>query len=155
MTVDLRPWRRLLAVWLPAIVLCRGTGVLRLADLGVRRAADPGPGPRPRTRGGARAARGPSRATGGDRARVAEPERQFATLHDEVFGSLDERMTDILRAVGSATRNAGLLPGSYSYTATKDSKTGFIRFGIQFSVSRASTGRSDRCWPSCSRAPSS
>ena len=36
--------------------------------------------------------------------------------------------------MGSATRNAGLLPDSYSYTASEDRATGFVRFGIQFSV---------------------
>jgi Tfp pilus assembly protein PilO len=51
-----------------------------------------------------------------------------------VFGSLEDRLTRILRAVGAATRSSGLRPGSYSYSANEDRSTGFIRFGVRFSV---------------------
>ncbi len=135
MTVDLRPWRRLLPVWLPAVVLCLGTIALfawQTSESGGRRAQV-----RDRVLDlEAELARveGLMRATGGDREWVEETERQFTTLHDEVFGTLDGRLTDILRAVGSATRNAGLLPGSYSYSAQEDTKTGFVRFSINFGV---------------------
>lgn len=135
MTVDLRPWRRLLPVWLPAVVLCLGAAVLyawQTSESGGRRAQV-----RDRVLDlEAELARVESlmRATGGDREWVEETERQFTTLHNEVFGTLDGRLTDILRAVGSATRNAGLLPGSYSYSAKEDNKTGFVRFSIQFGV---------------------
>ncbi len=135
MTLDVRPWRRLLSIWLPAVVLCLGAVVLyvwQTSESGDRRAQvqdrvvnlD------------AELKRLDSlmQATGGDREWVADIERQFTNLHDEVFGTLDGRLTNILRAVGSATRDAGLLPGSYSYSATVDKDTGFIRFGIQFSV---------------------
>jgi hypothetical protein len=73
-------------------------------------------------------------AARGDRDRVAELEVQFTELNASVFGTLEGRLTDILRAVGSATRNAGLLPGSYSYAATEERGSGFIRFSIMFSV---------------------
>jgi Tfp pilus assembly protein PilO len=135
MTFDLRPWRRLLAVWLPAIALCAAAAALFLwqsSESGGRRAQV-----RSRIEELEREIarlEGLRTATSSDRARVAELERQFATLHGEVFQSLDERLTDILRAVGSATRDAGLLPGNYAYTAAEDRGTGFIRFGIQFSV---------------------
>jgi len=135
MTVDLRPWRRLLPVWLPAVVLCLGAAVLyawQTSESGGRRAQV-----RDRVLDlEAELARieGLMRATGGDREWVEETERQFTTLHSEVFGTLDGRLTDILRAVGSATRNAGLLPGGYSYSAQEDTKTGFVRFSIQFGV---------------------
>ena len=55
-------------------------------------------------------------------------------MYEDVFGSLDERLTGILRSVGTATRSAGLLPGTYSYSAAEDRATGFIRFGVRFSV---------------------
>jgi Tfp pilus assembly protein PilO len=134
-TVDLRPWKRLLPIWLPAVALCLGAIVLyvwQTSESGGRRA-------QVQNRVAeleAELARleDLKRATGGDREWVAEIEREFTNLHEEVFGTLDGRLTDILRAVGSATRNAGLLPGSYSYSATVDKDTGFIRFGIQFSV---------------------
>jgi len=73
-------------------------------------------------------------ATGGDRARVSELEEQFEVLYGEIFGSLEQRLTGILRAVGSSTRNAGLLPEAYSYSANVDRESGFVRFGIKFSV---------------------
>ena len=65
---------------------------------------------------------------------MAEINRQFDLLYNDVFGDLDQRLTRILRAVGSATREAGILPGTFSYTAAVDQVTGFIRFGIRFSV---------------------
>jgi Tfp pilus assembly protein PilO len=65
---------------------------------------------------------------------VAELDREFGTMYKEVFGSLDERLTGILRSVGSATRSAGLLPGTYTYSAAEDRTTGYIRFGVRFSV---------------------
>jgi Tfp pilus assembly protein PilO len=69
-----------------------------------------------------------------DRTAVAEIDRQFDLLYNDVFGDLDQRLTRILRAVGSATREAGILPSSFSYTASEDQVTGFIRFGVRFSV---------------------
>lgn len=135
MTFDLRPWQRLLPVWLPAVVLCIAAAVVfvwQTSESGGRRA-------QVRDRVADLEAElvrldGLMRATGGDREWVADIERQFETLHGEVFGTLEGRLTDILRAVGSATRDAGLLPGAYSYAAEEDRATGFVRFSIQFSV---------------------
>ena len=135
MTLDFRPWKRLLPVWLPAVVVCLAAIVLfvwQTSESGGRRAQV-----RDRvTDLEAELARLENlmRATEGDREWVAEIEQQFETLHDDVFGTLDGRLTAILRAVGSATRDSGLLPGSYSYAAKEDPSTGFVRFSIQFSV---------------------
>jgi hypothetical protein len=135
MTFDLRPWQRLLPVWLPAVVVCIAAAVLfawQTSESGGRRAQI-----RERItelEGELARLEALLDATGGDREWVAEVDRQFKNLHNDVFGTLDGRLTDILRAVGSATRNAGLLPGSYSYSAEQDRDTGFIRFSIQFSV---------------------
>ncbi len=135
MTVDLRPWKRLAAVWLPAVMVCIGAAALyawQTSESGGRRA---------QVRGQidgleAELARldGLLKATSADRDRVAELERQFSLLYADVFGDLNDRLTDILRAVGSATRNAGLLPARFTYSANDDRGTGFIRFGVQFSV---------------------
>ena len=135
MTVDFRPWRRMLVVWLPAVVVFLVAAVLffwQSSDSGGRSA-------QVRDRVAELEAEltrleALQQATGGDRERVAQLDEQFGSLYGEVFGSLDERLTSILRAVGSATRNAGLLPGAYSYSASDDTRSGFIRFGIQFSV---------------------
>ena len=135
MTIDLLPWRRLLAVWLPAVVLCAVTAsfyVWQTSESGGRRA---------QIRNQiedleqeiARLVR-LQQAAASDRETLVEIDRQFGLLHSDVFGDLDERLTTILRAVGSATRESGLLPSTFTYSAKDDQTTGFIRFGIRFSV---------------------
>lgn len=135
MTVDLRPWRRLLLVWLPAVALC----LIAAAVFLWQSSESGGRNSQLRNRvaeleGELARLQAMQRATGGDRERVAQLDEQFGALYGNVFGSLDERLTSILREVGAATRGAGLLPGAYTYSASKDQKSGFIRFGIQFSV---------------------
>lgn len=61
-------------------------------------------------------------------------QEQMGTLYRDVFGSLEERLTGILRAVGDATKEAGLMPQAYGYDAKKDEKLGLIQFGITFNV---------------------
>jgi Tfp pilus assembly protein PilO len=123
-------------VWLPAVLLCLASCVVYLWQTSgtVGRAAqiqesitdlEVELGRLERMRNQAR----------GERAAVAELDRQFTHLYEDVFGSLEDRLTRILRAVGSATRTAGLLPGSFGYSAAEDDKLQHIRFGIQFSVS--------------------
>jgi len=135
MTVDLRPWRRLLFVWLSAVVLCVAAMALYIwqtSESGGRRAQVVD-----------RVAELEAElvrlssiheATGSDRARVSELEEQFQVLYGDIFGSLEQRLTGILRAVGTSTRNAGLLPEAYSYSANIDRESRFVRFGIKFSV---------------------
>jgi Tfp pilus assembly protein PilO len=65
---------------------------------------------------------------------VAALSEQAQKLSETGFGSLEERLTDIMRAVGSATRNAGLLPSTYSYSAKDDRQVEFTRFSVHFSV---------------------
>lgn len=135
MTLDLRPWRRLLAVWLPAVVVCAVTAafyVWQSSESGGRRAQvrhQIEDLEQEITR-----LEEMQKAAEADRETVAEIDSQFEMLYNEVFGDLDQRLTRILRAVGSATREAGLLPGTFNYTAGNDKETGYIRFGIHFSV---------------------
>jgi Tfp pilus assembly protein PilO len=135
-TAPWRPWQAKLWVWLPAVLLCLASSVVYLWQTSgtVGRAAqiqksitdlEVELGRLERIRNQAR----------GERAAVAELDRQFTHLYEDVFGSLEDRLTRILRAVGSATRAAGLLPGSFGYSAAEDDKLQHIRFGIQFSVS--------------------
>ncbi len=135
MTLDLRPWRRLLAVWLPTVVLCTltvGAYVWQTSESGGRRAQirhqieD--------LEQEISRLEQMQQAAASDREKVAEIESQFDLLYNDVFGDLDQRLTRILRAVGSATREAGMLPSSFGYTAADDRDTGFIRFGVRFSV---------------------
>ena len=135
MTIDFRPWKRLVSVWLPTVVVC-----VAAVSFFAWQTSESG-GARARVRGEiahfeselARLDQLEQAATG-DRDHVIELERQFAYLYSDVFGSLEDRLTRILRAVGTATRNSGLLPGSYSYSASEDRSTGFIRFGVRFAV---------------------
>ena len=135
MTVDLRPWRRLLPVWLPAVGLCviaAAAYVWQSSESGGRAA-------------GVRAEIGEFETeiarlerllaqVEGERATVASVNETFDLLYGQVFRSLDDRLTNILREVGLATRSAGLLPGAYKYDAEDEQKTGYVRFSIQFSV---------------------
>ncbi len=135
MSIDLRPWGRMLPVWLPAVVLFLvATGFLlwQTSESGGRKA-------QVSARVGeleAEIARleGLREATEADRQRVADIEQQFGVLYGGIFRDLEDRLTGILRAVGSATHTAGLLPESYAYSASEDRGTGFIRFGVQFQV---------------------
>ena len=135
MTFDWRPWRQMLPIWLPAVILAfvlvgfffyqtsdsvgrkatlasdiekLGTEVERLQMLHALVVAD--------------------------RQEVEELQAGFQDINDRVFSDLDLRLTRILRATGSATRDAGLLPGTYSYSANEEKRLGYVRFGIGFQV---------------------
>ena len=135
MTFDLRPWRQMLPIWLTAVILAsvlvgfffyqtsdsvgrkatlasdieeRGTEVERLQRL--------------------------HELVSADRQEVEDLRLGFRDINDRVFSDLDLRLTRILRAVGSATRDAGLLPGAYSYSAKEEKRLGYVRFGIGFQV---------------------
>lgn len=135
MTIDWRPWRRLLPVWLPAVGLCliaAAAYVWQSSETGGRAA-------------GVRNEIADLEAeivrlenltakVEKERATVADLNERFDDLHARVFRSLDDRLTDILTEVGLATRSAGLLPGAYKYEAEDERKTGYVRFSIQFGV---------------------
>ena len=135
MTVDLRPWRRLLPIWLPAVGLCVVAAALYLWQssesggraAGLRSQIEELEAEKVRLEG-------LLAQVEGERAAVAAVNESFDLLYGQVFRGLDDRLTDILREVGLATRSAGLLPGSYKYGAEEDKKTGYVRFSIQFSV---------------------
>jgi Tfp pilus assembly protein PilO len=129
------PWRRLLAVWLPAVVVALATVALygwqtsesvgRSAQLRDRRE-------RLETEiARLAAARETVRS---EREAVATAEREFARLDREVFRSLDERLTAIMRAVGDATRESGLRPDSFAYAAKEEKGLGQTRFSVTFAV---------------------
>jgi hypothetical protein len=130
-----QPWQRLLPVWAPAVALCvvsAGALIWQTSESGgraalVRNSIDDLESELDRLQ----LIR--SEAVG-ERATVAELNSEFKTLYGDVFGSLDQRLTSILRAVGQSAREAGLSPGRYSYTAEDDRALGHIRFSIQFGV---------------------
>lgn len=135
MNVDLRPWKQLLPVWLPVVVLCiasvgfffyqtsdsvgrRATLTTDIADLGAE----------------VERLEALHELVTTDRQEVDELQTGFQDINDRVFSDLDLRLTRILRAVGEATRDAGLLPGSYSYSADEEKRLGYVRFGVAFQV---------------------
>lgn len=136
MNVDLRPWKQLLPVWLPAVVLCAasvGFFFYQTSDSVGRRAtlaADV-------VELSAEVERLEvlHELVTADRQEVDELQAGFQDINDRVFSDLDLRLTRILRAVGKATRDAGLLPGTYAYSADEKEKLGYVRFGISFQVS--------------------
>ena len=135
MTAAWQPWRRLLPVWLPAVVIC-----LLAAAAYAWQTSETG--------GRAALVRNSVEEledeivrleqirdqTNRERSAVAELNGQFEYLYGDVFGDLDERLTGILRAVGSATRSADLMPHGYGYSAEEDRKSQYVKFAIQFAV---------------------
>jgi Tfp pilus assembly protein PilO len=135
MRIDWRPWVRMLPVWLPTVVV----GVLTVGFYFVQTSDSVG---RTATLAAdieqleAEVARLRilHEKVSSDRLEVSELQQNFQHINDEVFGDLDLRLTRILRAVGDACRESGLLPGAYSYTANVEKRIGYVRFGIGFQV---------------------
>ena len=135
MTIDFRPWRQLLPVWLPAVVLCVAAVAFffyQTSDSVGRRAtiaADI-----EELEAEVARLRVLHDLVVADREEVEELEAGFRDINDRVFSDLDLRLTRILRAVGDAAREAGLLPGTFTYTAAEEERLGYVRFGIAFRV---------------------
>ena len=135
MKFDLRPWRQMLPIWLPVVilgVLSVGFFFYQTSDSVGRRAtlaADID-----ELSAEVERLKALKELVVADRREVEELQAGFQDINDRVFSDLDLRLTRIMRAVGSATRDAGLLPGSYSYSANEDRNLGYVRFGIGFQV---------------------
>jgi Tfp pilus assembly protein PilO len=134
MTFDWRPWRQMLVIWGPAVVL----GIVSIGFFFYQTSGSVGRRAKladeiQSLEAEVERLRMLSELAEGDRREVAELQAEFEHINDEVFGDLDLRLTRILRAVGTATREAGLLPGTYSYSADQD-RLGYVRFGIAFQV---------------------
>ena len=135
MKFDLRPWRQMLPIWLPVVilgVLSVGFFFYQTSDSVGRRAtlaADID-----ELSAEVERLKALKELVVADRREVEELQIGFQDINDRVFSDLDLRLTRIMRAVGSATRDAGLLPGSYSYSANEDRNLGYVRFGIGFQV---------------------
>ena len=69
-----------------------------------------------------------------DQTKVASLDEDLRHLYDDVFGSRDDRLVDILQAIEDATRGAGLLPASFSYSSNDDRRIGAVSFSINFAV---------------------
>jgi hypothetical protein len=129
-----RAWQRMVPVWVPAVLLC-------LVSVAVYIWLSSGFGREAQLRQGVIELEtrlveleGLAASAAAEREAVAALEGELGHLYDDVFGSLEARLTDILRTVGNATREAGLLPSAYAYNAEKEERLDLIRFGIQFAV---------------------
>lgn len=135
MNIDWRPWRQMLPMWLPAVTLALGLmgwffyqtsdSVGRRATLASDIADYSAEVERLKML---------HELVVADRREVEELKIGFQEIDDQVFSDLDLRLTRILRATGTATRDSGLLPGAYAYTAKEEKSLGYVRFGIGFQV---------------------
>lgn len=69
-----------------------------------------------------------------EREAVEALHRDMTVLYDQVLGSLEDRLTPILREVGQAAREAGLRPEKFSYSAKEVKKLNLFEFSVKFSV---------------------
>ncbi len=131
-------WRRLLPVWLPAALFLAFSigGLVWLSGKTVGRQAQVTKDVKRLEEQVARLQRFRLLAAK-ERAAVEKLYTDIGFLNDKVFGSLNERLTPILRDVGVANRVAGLRPGRFAYDAKKLDKLGLFELGIKFTV----TGR--------------
>jgi len=133
--LDARAWRRLLPVWLPAVLLAAASVAMYVWQTSDRvgRAAqlenqiDALEAEIVRLEGLREQAIA-------ERRLVEDVEAEFRRLYGDVFGRLDERLTRIMRATYSATRDAGLNPGSYAYKLDDRDLSGAQRLTISFAV---------------------
>lgn len=135
MNIDWRPWRQMLPMWLPAVIFALvlvGWFFYQTSDSVGRKATLASD----IAQFGAEVERLEMlhELVVADRREVEELQSGFQDINDRVFSDLDLRLTRILRATGNATRESGLLPGTYSYSAKDEKKLGYVRFGIGFQV---------------------
>ncbi len=128
-------WRRMAPIWVPAVLFFLGNlavlGWLSGSTVGreaqVRAEVD-------RLEGEVRRLERLQRQARQEREAVEALHRDMTVLYDDVLGSLEERLTPILREVGEAARGAGLRPEKFSYTAKEVKKLNLFEFSVKFSV---------------------
>ncbi|MCP4898725.1 MAG: hypothetical protein GY906_17280 [bacterium] len=128
-------WRRLVALWLPAIGLC-----VTMIGLFIWQSSE-SLGRAGQLRSQLEELRSEVERLGGlrleteeQRVAVDKVEAELQHLRDNVFGDLGERLTRILRAVGSATRSAGLLPDRFAYSAEELENVRLTKFQVTFAI---------------------
>lgn len=135
MTGGWKPWQRLLPVWLPVVLLCLANLALYawMTSESLGRAAQLDRGLQNLEANLARLRR-VQRLAAEERLAVETLQQELDRLRETVFGSLDERLTPILRAIGEGVRDAGLMPGTYNYSWSDDKDLELVRFEITFAV---------------------
>lgn len=69
-----------------------------------------------------------------ERTEASQTSEDLQHVYEQIFGKLDERLTAVMRAVGTAARDAGMFPKSFGYAVNEDKNNGSTRFVISFSV---------------------
>jgi Tfp pilus assembly protein PilO len=135
MTIDWRPWRVLLPIWLPVVILAVASVVLVVWQTSDRvgRAAQL-ESEIHQLESEIDRLEGLETLASGERSTVESIQGGFQHLYGTVFGKLDDRLTRIMRAIYAATREAGLSPGGFSYKTDNKDLSGAIRFSISFAV---------------------
>jgi hypothetical protein len=111
-------WRRLLPVWLPVValfVIALGVYVWQTSETLGLEAQHRSELEDLKTR--TLEIRRQSGVAAAEREALADLDANTDALYDGVFGSLEGRLTSIMRAVGQATREAGLMPERFGYDA--------------------------------------
>lgn len=129
-------WRRMVWIWLPAVLLCLANFGLYVWQSGWTggRYASVHRDLQDLQERAAKLQRLHDKAQH-ERQDVAALNDGLNHIYNEVFGSLRARLTGILREVGSATQGTGLRPEQFAYDAKNDKKLGLVQLGIRFSVS--------------------
>jgi Tfp pilus assembly protein PilO len=135
MTRSTSAWRRLLKFWLPAVMLCLAS----LALYGWQTSDSLGQAARRRSR--AEELRFEIKRlsvlesqTASDSEAAIRLQEELEEIQSKVFGNLDQRLTNILREVREAPRQAGLLPGGFTYSIDEDRDLELTQFQIAFAV---------------------
>lgn len=128
-------WRRMVWIWLPAVLLCLANFGLYVWQSGWTggRYASVHRDLQGLQERAAKLQRLHEKAQR-ERQDVVALDDGLNHLYSKVFGSLRARLTGILREVGSATQGTGLRPEQFSYDAKNDKKLGLVQLGIRFSV---------------------
>ncbi len=129
------PWRRYLAVWVPAVLFAVANlaGYVLLGGSAGGRAASLRSDVKQLEAECAQLRRLEGVVTR-ERQQLEALREGLDHLSEDVFGSLEGRLTGILREVEVATRMAGLRPARFTYDAKEDPKSALTRFGITFTV---------------------
>lgn len=129
------PWVKLAWVWVTAVILCLITIVVLVWQTS-------GPGGRQgliksqieELRADISRMQHMNVQAADERFQVAETSAGLERIRREVFGRFEERLTAVMREIGTASRSAGLLPGGFSYSVVEVRGTDGLRFSTSFSV---------------------
>ena len=69
-----------------------------------------------------------------ERTQVSRTTRRLGEIQKDVFGRFEERLTAVMREIGSASRSVGMLPEGFTYSVKEVWSSDAVRFSTTFSV---------------------